>query len=149
MTTPAAVPPTTGACYLNYPRAVLNTPHPMYGDIGPGFGVGDLPQSYQAGVPVFNAISANATSAAIPIDANAIEMTAAFSDLHTSCSLSVCLADGVTQIAEFDGVSTLNADNLFVGFAEQRVVIGGGSLIFKVTNYSGTGTFSLSVRRTG
>ena len=138
MTTPAAVPPTTGACYLNYPRAVLNTPHPMYGDIGPGFGVGDLPQSYQAGVPVFNAISANA-----------IEMTAAFSDLHTSCSLSVCLADGVTQIAEFDGVSTLNADNLFVGFAEQRVVIGGGSLIFKVTNYSGTGTFSLSVRRTG
>jgi hypothetical protein len=142
--------PTTGACYLNYKRAVLNTPHPMYGGGLEGFGVGDLDSAFELALPIFPAaITADSTSLAIEVAANAIAITAQFSDLHTGCSILVFLADGVTKIAEFDNVSALNADKLYVGFAQQRVVIGGGALIFQVTNWSGTGSLTLGVRRTG
>jgi hypothetical protein len=134
--------------YLNYQRNVLNTPHPIYGNCV-GFSVGDLPKTYEVGLTVFNAITANTTSPAIDVAANAIELGATFSDLHTSCSITVYLADGVTQIANFDNVSTLNSSGLYVGFFDQRVIIGGGKLVFKASNWSGSGTLTLLVRRTG
>jgi hypothetical protein len=46
-------------------------------------------------------------------------------------------------------VSTLNSGNLYAGFAEQRKLIGGGSLVFQVSNYDGAGSITISVRRTG
>ena len=64
MGSPVTIPnPAPGCSYLNYPRAVLNTPHPVYGGNLAGFGVGDLPTQFESGVAVFTAITANATSA--------------------------------------------------------------------------------------
>ena len=129
MGSPVTIPnPAPGCSYLNYPRAVLNTPHPVYGGNLAGFGVGDLPTQFESGLAVFTAITANATSGLIDVAANAIELDATFSDLHTSCTITVFLADG---------------------FAEQRKLIGGGSLVFQVSNYDGAGSITLSVRRTG
>ena len=141
--------PAPGCSYLNYPRAVLNTPHPIYGGGLAGFGVGDLPTQFETGITVFTAITANTTSGLIDVAANAIELDASFSDLHTSCSITVFLADGKTVVATWDNVSTLKSGNLYAGFAEQRKLIGGGQLIFQVSNYSGAGSITLSVRRTG
>jgi hypothetical protein len=135
--------------YLNYPRNVLNTPHPMFGALPPGFGIGDMPQSYDDGIVAFNAVTGNQTSTPIDIAGQAIELVAVFSDLHTSCTITVIASDGVTTLATFNGVSTLNSGNLYVGFAEQRVLVGGGALTFVLSNYSGTGTLTLKVRRTG
>ena len=99
MGSPVTIPnPAPGCSYLNYPRAVLNTPHPIYGGDLAGFGVGDLPTQFESGIPVFNAITANATSGLIDVAANAIELTATFSDLHTSCTITVFLADGETVV---------------------------------------------------
>jgi hypothetical protein len=98
---------------------------------------------------VFNAITANATSGLIDVAANAIELTATFSDLHTSCTITVFLADGETVVATWNNVSTLHSGNLYAGFAEQRKLIGGGSLVFQVSNYDGSGSITLLVKRTG
>src|ERR1035441_10760211 len=50
MGSPVTIPnPAPGCSYLNYPRAVLNTPHPVYGGNLAGFGVGDLPTQFEAG----------------------------------------------------------------------------------------------------
>jgi len=150
MGSPVTIPnPAPGCSYLNYPRAVLNTPHPIYGGDLAGFGVGDLPTQFEAGIPVFNAITANATSGLIDVAANTIELTATFSDLHTSCTITVFLADGETVVATWNNVSTLNSGNLYAGFAEQRKLIGGGSLVFQVSNYDGSGSITLLVKRTG
>ena len=134
--------------YNNYPRAVLNTSHPMYGGGLEGFSVGDLPSSYQTGLTVFDAVSANSTSAKIPAGANAIEITTSISDNHTSFSLGVYKDDGTTLLHQYDKVNSLTGD-LYLGFAQQRVVIGGGDLIFKITNYDGAGKVSIGVRKTG
>ena len=72
--------------------------------------------------------------------------TATFSDLHTSCTITVFLADGETVVATWNNVSTLNSGNLYAGFAEQRKLIGGGSLVFQVSNYDGAGSITLSVQ---
>jgi hypothetical protein len=150
MGSPVTIPnPAPGCSYLNYPRAVLNTPHPIYGGNLAGFGVGDLPTQFESGIPVFNAITANATSGLIDVAANAIELTATFSDLHTSCTITVFLADGETVVATWNNVSTLHSGNLYAGFAEQRKLIGGGSLVFQVSNYDGSGSITLLVKRTG
>jgi len=61
--------PGSGCSYLNYPRAVLNTPHPIYGGNLAGFGVGDLPTQFESGIPVFTAITANETSGLIDVAA--------------------------------------------------------------------------------
>lgn len=134
--------------YLNYKRNVLNTPHPMYGGGLEGFTIADLPSSGQVGLTIFNAVTGNQASAAIPIEANAIEITTAVGDNHTSFDLQVYQSDGVTLIYTFRGVNSLTGD-LYLGFAQQRIIIGGGSLIFKIANYSGTGSVSATVRRTG
>jgi hypothetical protein len=135
--------------YLDFKRNVLNTPHPMFGAMPPGFGVGDLPARYNDGFLVFNAVTGDQTSAAIPVDANAIELVATFSDLHTGCTITVLAADGVTPLAVFPGVSTLKSSNLYAGFAENNQLLGGGSFLFAVSAWSGTGTLTLKVRRTG
>jgi hypothetical protein len=111
--------------------------------------VGDLPTQFESGIPVFTAITANETSGLIDVAANAIELDVSFSDLHTSCSITVLLADGETVFATWNNVSTLNSGNLYAGFAEQRKLIGGGQLMFQVSNYDGAGSITLLVRRTG
>lgn len=134
--------------YLNYKRNVLNTPHPMYGGGLEGFTIADLPSSGQTGLSIFAAVTGNQTSAAVPIEANAIEITTAVSDNHTSFDLQVYQSDGVTLLWTFKNVNSLTGD-LYLGFAQQRIIIGGGALIFKTANFSGTGTVTCTVRRTG
>src|ERR1035441_5702057 len=100
MGSPVTIPnPAPGCSYLNYPRAVLNTPHPIYGGNLAGFGVGDLPTQLQSRIPVVTSITANEASGLIDVAANAIELDVSFSDLHTSCSITVLLADGETVFA--------------------------------------------------
>ena len=134
--------------YLNFKRNVLNTPHPIYGNMPPGFGVGDLPTAFESGIVVFNAVTGNQTSAGFPINANAIELAATFSDATTSCDIQVQLADG-TPFTTFTGVNALRPTNLYAGFAQQRQLLGGGALKFALQNFNGVGTISLTVRRTG
>ena len=131
-----------------YPRAVLNTPHPIYGKMPPGFGVGDLPTAFESGTVVFNTVTGNQTSAAIEIAANAIELAATFSDGLTQCDIQVQLYDG-TPFTTFTGVNSLSPTNLYAGFAEQRQLLGGGKLKFEILNFVGSGTLTLVVRRTG
>lgn len=132
-----------------FQRDVTGRPHPMYGIDKGGFSIGDLSNSYQEGALVFDTISAPATSAPIALGANAIELVPQFSDTTTSCDITVYLADGVTAYAVFPQLSILNSRNVFAGFYEQRSFIGGGALIFKASNWFGTGTLTLRVRRTG
>ena len=137
------------ADYLpSYKRNVLNTPHPIYGQMPPGFGVGDLPTAFESGTVVFNAVTGNQTSSAIEIAANAIELAATFSDGATSCDIQVQLYDG-TPFTTFTGVNALSPTNLYAGFAEQRQLLGGGKLKFELLNFVGSGTLTLVCRRTG
>jgi hypothetical protein len=120
----------------------------MYGALPPGFGVGDLPTAFESGIAVFNSVTGNQTSVAIEVAANAIELAATFSDNLTSCDIQVKLASG-TIFTTFTGVNNLRPNNLYAGFAEQRALLGGGALQFVLLNFSGTGSLSLIVRRTG
>lgn len=130
-------------------RAILNTPHPVYGIDAGGFSVGDLPACGQIGILAVDAKSADYTSDPVEICANAVELAATFSNVSTKCDITVLAADGTTVLAKFVGASQLNNDNLYVGFYDQRAEIGGGHLHIKVDNFSGGGSVSVKVRRTG
>lgn len=130
--------------YNGYPRAVLNTPHPMYG-MKPGFGVGDLPTSYRDDFTIFSTASGDQTSPAISLGVNMIELNVKFSDLLTTSDLIVLAADGVTVYATFSALTGAKPDDLYVGFADQRV-IPTGPFIFKLANFSGPGTVTVKAK---
>lgn len=133
-------------------RDSINTPHPIYGIAAGGFSVGDLPPSYSSGSEIvfLTAVTGNQISAAKQTNANmGLQVNAVFSDAATSCTLTVLRADpgGDTVLATFQDVNNLSSD-LYVGWFDQRVEINAVPVKVQISNYTGTGTITVTGVRT-
>jgi len=132
---------------MAYSQRNHSLPHPMFGINIPGYCVGDLPSSYNSGFVALTQVGTDTTSSAISHGGNGVELNAQFGDGNTTCSIDVAHSGGAL-IKTFTNVSKLNASNLFIGYADDGILLGGSPITVRAYNFTGGGKVTIKVRRT-
>jgi hypothetical protein len=133
---------------MSYGQRSQTSPHPMFGINIPGYSVGDLPSSYNSGILALTQVSSDTTSSAISHGGNGVELNAQFGDGATSCSIDVAYSVGGAIIHTFTGITKLNSEGLFIGYADDGVLLGGAPITVRAYNFVGGGKVTIKVRRT-
>jgi hypothetical protein len=122
-------------------------PHPMYGISIPGYSIADLPSSYNSGIIALTQVSVDTTSPLIKHGGNGVELDAQFGDGETSCNIDVNHSNG-DLIKTFININKFNSGGLFIGYADNGILLGGDPLTVRAYNFEGGGKVTITVRRT-
>ena len=131
---------------MGYQQRNSQLPAPMYG-ISQPFSIADLSSSYNSGILALTQVAVDTTSAVIAHGGNGVELNAQFGDGATSCSIDVANAQG-TLIKTFNNVSKVNAGGLFIGYADDGILLGGDPITVRAYNFNGGGKVTIKVRKT-
>jgi hypothetical protein len=118
----------------------------MYGITQPGYSIGDLSSSYNSGFTALTQVSVDTTSSFINHGGNGVEINPQFGDGNTTCNIDISTAAGL--IKTFTGVSKLNAGKLFIGYADNGILLGGAPITVRAYNFVGGGKVTIKVRKT-
>lgn len=123
-----------------------HAPSPIFGPMY-GFSVGDLSSAYSSAVIAIAATAVAVTSASMTHGGNSIEVLTRFSDMVTTCTITVNLASDNTLLATFNNVSGGNDSNMFVGGYGYDFLLAGDPVTISISNLVGDGKVEVSMRR--